>query len=455
VDPDPGSYYTLTSIFLTLGTMPYLAWYLLAFVLLLGISFFVSGAEAAFFSLSHAELSTFREDDHPISQRICRLMYHEKKLLATILIANNFANVGAILVATYMLGFVNETYEMNEQLQWLIEVVLITGMLLLFGEIVPKVFATKNKIRYVKALATPMTFLVNIFTFPASWLIGLNSSIEHIFSFGSKNHDAGASIEDLRHAINLTSSDNESKDEKDILKGIANFSNIPVRSIMRARVDVIAIENHTPFDELVDIIQRHNFSRMPVYEDNLDHVKGILHIKDILPYLKNGTPHLDLHNILRSVHFVPENKKIDVLLEEFKAKRSHMAVVVDEYGGTAGIVTLEDVIEEIFGEISDEFDSEDWVYSKIAEDTYVFEGRISLIDVKRILELDDDVFEDARGDNDTLGGLILELHGKIPDKGDVIQYRNFELHVEGVGKNRITQVKMIIRTPETDVVEED
>ncbi len=460
MDPEPGSLNTLISILFQIFVEPYILWYLLAFVLLLGLSFFVSGAEAAFFSLSRAELSTFREDTNtPTSQRICRLMKQERKLLATILIANNFANVGAIIVATYMLNYLENVYvaqsnyEINEQLQWVLEVVLITGILLLFGEIVPKVFATKNRLRYVKALSRPMDILVRFFDLPSRWLISLNSSIERSIHRRIQRTESNASLDDLRHAINLTATREEHKEEKDILKGIVNFSNIPVKSIMRARVDVKAIEVNILFEELVDFIQQHNFSRLPVYEESLDYVKGILHVKDILPFLSTHPHQLELKNILREVHFVPETKKIDVLLEEFKAKRSHMAVVVDEFGGTAGIVTLEDVIEEIFGEISDEFDSEDWVYSKISDDTYIFEGRISLIDVKRILELEDEVFEDARGDNDTLGGLILELHGKIPTRGEIIHYRNFELHVEGVGKHRITQVKMIIHTPETNQIE--
>ena len=219
---------------------------------------------------------------------------------------------------------------------------------------------------------------------------------------------------------------------------------------MRARVDVQAIEIQTPLGELVDFINDHHYSRFPVYEESLDQIKGVLHIKDLLPYLKDDRKKVDLKKVLRPLPFVPENKKIDVLLEEFKKERLHMAVVVDEFGGTAGIVTLEDIIEEIFGEINDEFDSEDWVYTMIDEQTYIFEGRISLIDVKRILNLEDDLFEDAKGDSDTLGGLILELHGKIPSQGEIIRYRHFELHVEGVSKNRITQVKFKINEIEEE-----
>lgn len=410
----------------------------------------VSGAEAAFFSLTRAELATFKEEGTPIAMRIYHLMLNEKKLLATILIANNFVNVAAILVATFILSKFATQFSWNSTLQWVIEVLLVTAIILLFGEIVPKVFATKNRIRFVKMIANPFSILTRFFSLPAEMLIRLNRSIEHSIERKIKQNDSHhASLEDLRHAINLTTGE-EHRDEKEILKGIVNFSNIPVKSIMRARVDVKAIEINMPLEDLVAFINEHNYSRFPVFEESLDHILGVIHIKDLLPFIRDREKKLELKSLLRDVQFVPETKKIDALLEAFKVQRSHMAVVVDEFGGTAGVVTLEDVIEEIFGEINDEFDSEDWVYTKVSEDTYIFEGRISLIDVKRILGLEDETFEDAKGDSDTLGGLILELHGKIPVKGDVIMYKHYELHVEGVSKNRITQVKMVIQEPQEE-----
>jgi putative hemolysin len=295
----------------------------------------------------------------------------------------------------------------------------------------------------VTVLALPL-IMMRWFFYPVSrLLIRITGFIDNRISLKEDQ----TSLEDLKHAIDLASSGEEDREEKDILKGIVNFSNIPVRSIMRARVDVIAAEINTPLEALIEHINAHNYSRLPLYEENLDHVIGVLHIKDLLPLMRENSEDMDLRSLLRPAHFVPENKKIDALLEEFKSRRLHMAVVVDEFGGTAGVVTLEDVIEEIFGEISDEFDSEDWVYTKVSESIYVFEGRISLNDVRRIVDLDEKVFEDARGDSDSLGGLILEIHGKIPTPGEVISYRHFDFHIEAVSKNRIAMVKMIINEP--------
>ena len=360
-----------------------------------------------FFPLPLRSWPGFGESSSRLSQRIHRLMEDEnaeKRLLATILITNNFVNVAAILVASYILHRFAGEFEWGSGLQTLLDVLLITGLLLLFGEIVPKVFASKNRIRFVRLLATPLFFLRRVLALPARLLVALDAFIfRQLFRNGGLR-ETNASLEDLRHAINLTTHRDEHRDEKEILKGIVNFSNIPVKSIMRARVDVSALEINTPPNEIIEFIQEHSFSRLPVYEENLDHIKGVLHIKDLLPFLSNQSSPISLKELLRDVHFVPESKKIDALLDEFKRRRLHMAVVVDEFGGTAGIVTLEDVIEEIFGEISDEFDSEDWVYTKKSDNTYIFEGRISLIDVKKIVGLDDEVFEDARGDSDSLGG---------------------------------------------------
>ncbi|MEM6632897.1 MAG: gliding motility-associated protein GldE [Bacteroidota bacterium] len=448
MDPDPVSLLSIPSILNALLALSPVGVYAMAFILLLAVSFFVSGAEAAFFSLTRAELATFREDKSFLGQRIYQMMRREKRLLATILIANNLVNVGAILVATQMLSQLKESLPNSAAMNWILEILLITGVILLFGEIVPKVFATKNRIKYVRALARPLDFLMQIFAWPSKALIALNKTLERALSRRISTQEANASLEDLRHAINLTATQEEDKEEKELLKGIVNFSNIPVKSIMQARVDVKAIDISTPFEELLQFIQEHNYSRLPVYRDNLDHVAGILHIKDLLPCLQKKPAEVDLEKFLREIHYVPEMKKIDTLLEEFKARRSHMAVVVDEFGGTAGIVTLEDVIEEIFVEFGDEFDSESTTISKISENTYIFEGKLSLMDLKRMLELEDEAFEDARGDNDTLGGLILELHRKIPERGDTVWYNNFELIVESVSKNRIVQVKFVIHKTE-------
>lgn len=427
---------------------------MLLFLSLLMVSFLVSGAEVAFFSMTKPEIESFREDEsNRTAQRVWYLVSRPKKLLATILITNNLVNVGAILVVTNLIGYWVDAFHWNEGIDWngiyidlefILKVLISTVLLLLFGEIVPKVYATRNRLRLVKALAIPMEGLRRLLSPFSLALIRLTHFVEQRVQL----KDKGASLEDLKHAIDLAASDDEHKDEKEILKGIVNFGNIPVKSIMRARVDVTAVEVSIPFDELVELINKHSYSRLPVYEESLDQVLGVLHIKDLLPHLRDRNQQVNLRDLLREAHFVPESKKIDTLLEEFKTRRLHMAIVVDEFGGTAGIVTLEDVIEEIFGEINDEFDSEDWVYTKLSENTYIFEGRLALNDVRKILDLEEQTFEDARGDSDTLGGLILELHGKIPKRGDVINYRDFELHVESVSKNRIMMVKFVINEPQ-------
>ncbi|MEZ4827984.1 MAG: gliding motility-associated protein GldE [Bacteroidia bacterium] len=462
MDPDPGSNITQTILLLdALALSPDLIGQYILFFVLITVSFVVSATEVAFFSLSKSEIEEYKQNPARDSQRIWHLISLPKRLLATILISNNFVNVAAILVGSaiiqayasaydwsaYNLNFFIGSAEYSLTLEFLLNLVLITSIILFFGEIVPKVYAAKNRHIIVKRVAVPLEILRTIFK-PLSWvLIEGTRFIDDKF----KVKETSASLDDLRHAINITATDEASKEEKDILKGIVNFSNITVKNIMRARVDVKAIDIQMPFEELMNFINEHNFSRLPVYEESLDNVKGILHIKDLLPYLKPNSPQLDIHTLLRDVHFIPESKKIDTLLEEFKSQRIHIAVVVDEFGGTAGIVTLEDVIEEIFGEINDEFDSEDWVYTKMSDEMYIFEGRISLIDVKKIVGLEDDVFEDARGDSDSLGGLILELHGKIPAEGEIISYRNYELHVESVSRNRINMVKFIIKTEDEQV----
>lgn len=426
---------------------------LLVFIGLISLSFLASGSEVAFFSLTKPEIDVFRDSEELEDQRVWKLLSTpdrveaSRSLLATILITNNLVNVAAILIGSNVLHTITEQYGIDPGFQLLLDLVFITSLLLFFGEITPKVYAARYRLKLVYLLTRPSSILKTLF-FPISWmLIKSTSFIDKRVNLT----EASASLEDLKQAIDLTSTGDEAeKDEREILKGIVNFSNIPVKSIMRARVDVMAIDLSTPLDELLDFINEVNYSRLPVYEENLDNIKGVLHIKDLLPFLKKDSEPLHLDNLLRDVQFIPETKKIDDLLEEFKDQRSHMAVVVDEFGGTAGIVTLEDVIEEIIGEINDEFDSEDWVYTKVDEQTYVFEGRIAVQDVRKILDLEDTVFEDQRGESDSLGGLILEINGKIPEEGEIILYRNFELEVESVSNHRINMVKLKIHPEETE-----
>lgn len=452
MDPEPGSL-IVHWVLVALPWWPDLIVQLLIFLGLISLSFLASGSEVAFFSLTKPEIDAFRDSEEPKDQRVWKLLSTpdrleaSRSLLATILITNNLVNVAAILIGSNVLHTITEQYGINESVQLLLDLVFITSFLLFFGEITPKVYAARYRLKLVHLLTRPSAILKALF-YPLSWaLIKSTSFIDKRVNLT----EASASLEDLKQAIDLTSTGDETeKDEREILKGIVNFSNIPVKSIMRARVDVMAIEITTPLNELLDFINDVNYSRIPVYEENLDSIKGVLHIKDLLPFLKKDSEPLKLDNLLREVQFIPETKKIDDLLEEFKDQRSHMAVVVDEFGGTAGIVTLEDVIEEIIGEINDEFDSEDWVYTKVDDSTYIFEGRIALQDVRKILDLEDSIFEDERGESDSLGGLILEINGKIPEEGEVIHYRNFELEVESVSNHRINMVKFQIHPEETE-----
>lgn len=419
------------------------------FLLCIMISFLVSGAEVAFFSLTKAEVEEYRNTQTRLSQKVWSLVNQPQRLLATILIANNFVNVTAIILGTSLLKELATTFEWKSTvyiLGWAVtldlflNIAIITSILLFFGEIVPKVFAARNKRLLVKILASPLESLKWIFS-PLSTL--LIKTTEFISTKVSAKEEA-TSLQDLKHAIDITTQKEEDLEETEILKGIVNFSNISVKSVMRARIDVIAVAVDTGLDELIALTNEHTYSRLPVYEENIDSIIGVLHIKDLLPFVRDNVQEVKLIDLIRPVQFVPESKKIDDLLEEFKTQRLHMAVVVDEYGGTAGIVTLNDVIEEIFGEITDEFDSEEIVYTKIDEDTFIFEGRVSLIDVKKIVDLPDEYFEDKRGDSDSLGGLIFELAGKFPNAGEQISYQNIMLEVESVSKTRINMVKLSI-----------
>ncbi len=458
MDPEPGSLVTDWVLMSTLPWWPDLILELLSFVILLGISFLASASEVAYFSLSKTEIDAFREGDRVADRRIWRLLSEpdrlegSRRLLATILITNNFVNVAAILVGSNVLHQFAEALQWEPKIQIFLDLILITSLLLFFGEITPKVYAARNRTTLAYLLAGPLIVLKKICQ-PIAWaLIRSTSFIDNRFNL----IEVSASLEDLKQAIDLTATTTEAeKEEREILKGIINFSNIPVKSIMRARVDVKAVAIDTPFSELVDYINQENYSRLPVYEENLDNIKGVLHIKDLLPYLKKDSGPVDLASLLREANFIPETKKIDDLLEELKDQRSHMAIVVDEFGGTAGIVTLEDVIEEIIGEINDEFDSEDWVYTKVDESTFVFEGRIALGDVRKILHLPDHIFEDQRGESDSLGGLIMEITGRIPIEGEVVRYKNFELIVESVSNHRINMIKLVIHEDSPEKIDQE
>lgn len=412
---------------------------IVSIVILLGLlatSALISGAEVAFFALKSQELDELKKQESRKAKLIENFLLKPKELLATILIANNFVNVGIIILATYVSAALFD-FQGIEWLQFLVQVIIITFLLLLFGEVLPKVYANNNAVSFATFMATPLKFLEKTFK-PISILLVAST---RIIDKRAKNKGHNLSVDDLSNALELTSEEHENKEEKKILEGIVKFGNTDVKQIMRSRIDVIALDINTNFSQVLKTIKKTGFSRIPIYQESFDNIKGVLYIKDLLPHL-NEKPEFNWSGLLREVFFVPENKKIDDLLNEFQEKKIHLAVVVDEYGGTSGIVTLEDIIEEIVGDISDEFDDDDLIYSKLDNSNYVFEGKTALNDVYRILNIDGEDFEAAKGESDTLAGFILEITGNIPNKGDQISFNNYNFTVEGVNKRRVTRIKI-------------
>ena len=402
---------------------------------LLATSAIISGSEVAFFALRPQDLEDLKLLKSRKSELIESFLKKPKQLLATILIANNFVNVGIIILATYIsVNLFN--FQGIEWLQFLVQVVIITFLLLLFGEVLPKIYAYNNPISFAKFVTFPLLYLIKTLK-PASTLLVAST---RIIDKRAKNKGHDLSVNDLSNALELTSDQNENREEQKMLEGIVKFGNTDVKQIMRSRTDVTALNINTKYSQVLNTIQETGFSRIPIFEESFDNIKGILYIKDLLPHLKEDE-NFNWLNLLRQVFFVPENKKIDDLLKEFQEKKIHLAVVVDEYGGTSGIVTLEDVIEEIVGDISDEFDDDEIVYSKLDSNNFVFEGKTALNDFYRILNIDGLDFEEAKGESDSLAGFILEITGNIPKKGAKISFNDFIFTVEGVNKRRVTRIK--------------
>jgi gliding motility-associated protein GldE len=407
---------------------------LIVLVLLLFISALMSGSEVAFFSLRPEDIEKLKTNKSKKAAMVLKLHSMPDKLLSTILVVNNMVNIAIVLLAAFISTRIFD-FSSSPVLGFIVEAVVITFLLLFFGEIMPKVFATKNQVPMALFMAYPMSFLETLFK-PVTSLLILSTSFVKKRS-GARH--ANISMDDLSDALELAS-DDINEDEK-ILKGIVNFGNINVSEIMCPRIDVTAIDIKLGFNKVKSIIIESGFSRIPVYFGSFDSVKGILYAKDILPYT-NSPDNFKWQALTRPPHFVPETKKINELLKEFQIKKIHMAVVIDEYGGTSGIITLEDVLEEIVGEITDESDEDETMYRKIDDRTYIFEGKILLNDFFKIIEADDDPFEEVRGESETLAGLILELTGEIPQKGQVITYRNFIFRIESADKRRIKEIRL-------------
>lgn len=418
---------------------------ILSMLLLLVIVAMVSAAESAFFSLSPTDTEELKSSGTKSDERILQLINGPKRLLATLLISINFINIAIVILSTYVM---EEQFDftLNPLAGFIIQVVAVTFLILLIGEVIPKIYATQNPLKTSRLLLYFVLFLQKLFTPISSVLVYSTSLMDRVFK--PKIHNI--SVDELSQALELTSDEDIPEEDHKILKGIVKFGNTDVKQIMKPRMDVTAFEYNTSYHKLIGDITNLGFSRFPVYKETLDHIAGVLYTKDLLQHL-NEPDSYQWHANIRPPFFVPENKKIDDLLREFQFKKIHMAVVVDEYGGTSGIVTLEDVIEEIVGEINDEFDDDDLVYSKLDDHNYVFEGKANLNDVYRVLEIDGEVFEDAKGEADTVGGLLLELEGRIPKKGEKIRFEHFTFTIEAADNRRIKRVKITIdKTEEED-----
>ncbi len=412
-------------------------------IIMLAISTVTSAAENAFFSLAPSELAELENDDRKSARFALKLLKEpeedsaSKTLLASILLINNFTNIFVVISSSLLLSMVFQL-ELYPIGGFLFEVVLITFVIVLISEVTPKIYATQNAISVVHKLSIALYYSQKCLK-PFIWALTKSSS------FLDKNFETkqqAVSLEELNHAIEITS-DDDLTDEKNILKSLVNFGNISVKQIMKSRLDVLAIERSTSFDELLAQVNEWGYSRIPVYEESFDSITGVLYIKDLLPYV-NQSAGLDWNTLIRPAFLVPESKKIDDLLNEFKEKHIHMAVVIDEYGGTLGIVTLADILEEIFGEIKDEFDEEDLSYSKLDDLNYVFEGKISINDFLKIVEIESDYFDEVKGDADSLAGLIMEITQNIPSVGDKMAYGIFDFVIESADKRRINRVKTTI-----------
>ncbi|HOP44419.1 MAG TPA: gliding motility-associated protein GldE [Flavobacteriales bacterium] len=412
---------------------------LVAIAVLLFASAAMSASEVALFSLGATDLRDLKERGGTSGQRVLDLLARPRRLLATILVWNNFVNVGIVILSSIALSGLVDLDRMPDHLVFILQVVVVTAVLLLVGEVVPKVYATTHALRVAQRMAGPLLVLRWIATPVNEALIRSTSFIEKRYKKRTQN----ISVDALGHALDLTNDASTTAEEQRILRGIVKFGNIEVRQIMRPRMEVTAFNKELSFADLLPAIIDSGYSRVPVYEETMDRVVGVLHIKDVLPHM--DSPGFDWHTLLRDPYFVPEGKKLDDLLTEFQEKKVHLAVVVDEYGGTSGIVTLEDVIEEIVGDITDEFDDEDLIYSKLDDHTWVFEGRVALNDLYRVMGIEGKLFEDHKGESETLGGFVLELTGRIPRKGERVDLHQYTFVVEASDNKRIRRVKVIVK----------
>lgn len=410
---------------------------ILAAVLLL-MSAFASGSEIAFFSLSPSDVAELEDGKFDADKKIQNLRDDSERTLATILIANNFVNVTIIMLLNYVIAGVISFGERALLLQFLFTTVILTFLLLLFGEIMPKVYARQDPLKFCRRCVGGIMFARKVFWPIENILLKSGMMAEKIIQ--KENHVL--SVDDLEQALELTDK-NDIKDEQNMLKGIIRFGDETAKEVMTSRQNIVDLDIRSNYADVLKCIEDNNYSRIPVYQDNTDNIRGILYIKDLLPHLTKSS-NFRWQSLIRPPYFVPETKKIDDLLREFQENKVHIAIVVDEFGGTSGIVTLEDILEEIVGEINDEYDEEEKFYSKLNYNTFIFEGKTLLTDLCRILNVDDEEFEEVEGDADTLAGLLLEIKGDFPSIHEKIDYKNYTFEVMNVEERRISKIKVTV-----------
>lgn len=430
MDPEP-------SLFFSYAIDSDLVLGFIGIAILLFCSALISGAEVALFSLSQKDIDETVQENNSKGKIIAELLEKPKKLVATLLVANNFINITIVL----LFSFVGKTIFSGvtaPSLKFILEVLTAAFLILLFGQVLPKVYASRNPIKFAKLIVYPVAFLDRLLS-PIS--LPMRAATIYLHNKLAKQK-TNFSVDQLSQALELTASDETSTEEQKILEGIVSFGNTDTRQVMSPRIDIFALEIDESFTAICPKIIEKGYSRIPVYRDNIDQIEGVLYVKDLLPHI--NTNEFDWKSLLREPFFVPENKKLDNLLKDFQSMKSHLAIVVDEYGGTSGLVSLEDVIEEIVGDISDEFDDENINFSQIDDNNYLFEGKVNLKDFYRIIDVDEELFEIKKGEAETLAGFILEILGNFPKKNQKIAFENYLFTIESVDQKRVKQIKVTI-----------
>ncbi|NHN26660.1 gliding motility-associated protein GldE [Flavobacterium jejuense] len=429
MDPDPSSFINTIDFELILG--------LVAVFFLLFCSAFISGSEVALFSLSQKDLDDLKEEDENKGNVISHLLEKPKKLLATILVANNFINIAVVILFSSISEKLFNSIS-SSVVRFVLEVVVVTFLILLFGEVLPKIYANRNNVNFAKMVFLPISILDKVLTPVTIPMRNIILYVEKKFSVQRTSF----SVDQLSQALELTNHSETTQEEQKILEGIVTFGNTEVRQVMSPRIDIFALDKEESFPDIMVKIVEKGYSRIPVYHENIDQIEGVLFIKDLIPYIDDEG--FEWQSLIREPFFIPENKKLDNLLKEFQGMKNHLAIVVDEYGGTSGLVSLEDILEEIVGDISDEFDDENIIYSQIDDNNYLFEGKISLKDFYRIIDVNGVDFEDKKGEAETLAGFILEISGNFPKKNQKISFNAYMFTVENVDNRRIKQIKVTI-----------